>query len=240
MLIDTFRAMIDDSYLATRPAVVKPTAGQRTTARRLAVPLAVLVLAWLTITFVARDPLHYLIDQTPRSFGRFWPNRPWLLLHIVGGLVAILIGPFQFVSRIRQRFPAVHRWSGRSYVGGIALAGATAFYLSFFAQEPGFGVALFTMAAVWWLITGFAFVAIRQRRFAVHRKWMIRSYIMTFAFVTFRQIVTLPIWVPFGSYYVAAAAWGSWVAPLLIAELVFRRGRWARVADSTASRRITA
>src|SRR5688572_18865586 len=162
--------MIDDPpYLASSPAV-QPARTHRTAVRRLAGPLVILVLAWLTLTFVARDPLHYLIEQTPRSFGRFWPNRPWLLLHIMGGLVAILIGPFQFASRIRQRVPVVHRWSGRLYVGGIVLAGATAFYLSFFAQEPGFGVALFTMALVWWLVTGIAFVAIRQRRFAVHRK----------------------------------------------------------------------
>jgi hypothetical protein len=205
--------------------------------RRLLGPLVILVLAWLTVTFVARDPIHYLIDQTPRSFGRFWPNRPWLLVHILGGLVAILIGPFQFVGRIRQRFPTVHHWIGRLYIGGIALAGSTAFYLSFFAQEPGFGIALFVMAAVWWLITGFAFVAIRQRRFAVHRRWMIRSYIMTFAFVTFRQIVTLPIWAPFGVYYVAAAAWGSWLVPLLVAEVVFRRRAGDRLTPRATPQR---
>jgi uncharacterized membrane protein len=203
--------------------------------RHLSRRLVIIVLAWLALTFLARDPLHYLIDHTQDSFGRFWPNRPWLLLHIIGGVVAIVIGPFQFVSRIRNRFPIIHRWSGRVYVSAIAVAGGSAFYLSFFAVEPGFGVALFAMATAWWLVTGAAFVAVRRRAFTVHRRWMIRSYIMTFAFVTFRLIVTLPILAPFGAYYVAVAAWASWLAPLLVAEVVFRRGQRAAKKPALAT-----
>jgi hypothetical protein len=84
--------------------------------KRIAATIAILALACLALIFVIRGPLHYLIDPTPESFGRFWPNRPWLLVHIIGGLAAILIGPFQLSNQIRRRFVNVHRGAGRSYV----------------------------------------------------------------------------------------------------------------------------
>jgi hypothetical protein len=93
-----------------------------------------------------------------------------MVVHIIGGLAAILIGPFQFSSQIRRRFLNVHRWSGRSYLVGIFLAGASAFYLSFFAKQASFGIALFALAAVWWLATGLAFIAVRRRRISAHRQ----------------------------------------------------------------------
>ena len=156
--------------------VVAPTPATPRQLRGRAIRIAaILVLAWFGLTFLLRDPLHYLIDVTPESFGRFWPNRPWLVAHIIGGLAAILIGPFQFSTRIRPRYINLHRWSGRTYLAGILLAGGTAFYLAFFAQQVSFGIALFVLAIVWWFTAGAAFIAIRRRQIAVHRRWMIRS-----------------------------------------------------------------
>ena len=205
------------------PTAIHPSIEATSRSKRIAATVAILALACLALIFVIRDPLHYLIDPTAESFGRFWPNRPWLLVHIIGGLAAILIGPFQLSNQIRRRFLNVHRGAGRSYVTGVFLAGSSAFYLSFFAEQASFGIALFALAAVWWLATGLAFIAIRRRRVSVHRRWMIRSYIITFAFVTFRWIGLLPIWGPFGTHREAAATWIAWIVPLAIAEIVFWR-----------------
>src|SRR5215218_1502402 len=177
------------------------------------------VLAWLALTFLLRDPLHYLIDASEASFGRFWPHRAWLLLHIVGGVGALVLGPFQFSTRLRARHLAVHRAIGRSYLAAVALAGAPGFYLAFFATELSFGVALLTLALVWWLTTGIAFAAILRRRITTHREWMVRSYIVTFAFVTFRLLGTIPIWAPFGVHREAIAGTVAWVVPLLVYDL---------------------
>ena len=191
--------------------------------RRITKRLAIGALVWLAITFLLRDPLHYLIDSSPASFGRFWPNRAWVLAHVVGGVVALVLGPFQFWTWLRSRRPIVHHWIGRSYLAGVALAGAPAFYLAWVAPNRSFGVALFALAAVWCLASGIAFAAILTRRISTHRAWMIRSYIITFAFVTFRFLGVLPIWGPFGRHGEAAAAWVSWVAPILVFQVILRR-----------------
>ena len=36
----------------------------------------------------------------------------WVLLHIAGGIVAITVGPFQFIGALRDRRPEVHRAMG--------------------------------------------------------------------------------------------------------------------------------
>ena len=86
-----------------------------------------------------------------------------------------------------------------------------------------YGVGLFALAVVWLLTSGMAFAAIRRRNFIQHRQWMIRSYVVTFAFVTFRIVNGL-----MASYGVERAdriaimAWACWAVPLLITEMVLQ------------------
>src|SRR5574341_383605 len=48
---------------------------------------------------------------------------PWLMLaHGVPGALALLLGVFQFSSRLRQRYLQVHRMTGRIYVGSVAIS----------------------------------------------------------------------------------------------------------------------
>jgi uncharacterized membrane protein len=217
---------MNEPNLANSKVAIRPHVARVRFVKRTAQVLSVLFLSWLALIFLARDPLHYLIDPNPESFGRYWSNRAWLLSHIIGGLIAVVVGPFQFSTRVRRRFPVVHRWSGRFYVGGILLASTSAFYLAFFAEEASFGIALFALAAAWLFVTARALTEIRRRRISIHRRWMIRSYIITFAFVTFRWLGILPIWGPFGVYRKAAATWVAWVIPLAVVELIcWRAGR---------------
>ena len=48
------------------------------------------------------------------------------------------------------------------------------------------------MLALGWLTTGVAFHAIQRRQIAAHRDRILRSYIVTFAFVTFRYLIEFP------------------------------------------------
>ena len=54
----------------------------------------------------------------------------WTLLHIAGGMVAITIGPFQFVGRLRMARPVVHRALGFVYLAAVSVAGCTGLLLS--------------------------------------------------------------------------------------------------------------
>jgi Predicted membrane protein (DUF2306) len=47
---------------------------------------------------------------------------------------------------------------------------------------------LFMLCVAWVVTTGMALYAIRERRIEQHREWMLRSYTVTFAFVTYRKV----------------------------------------------------
>src|SRR5262245_11187420 len=67
---------------------------------------------------------HYLINFSEPSYGAYWPKRGFLLMHIIGGSIALLTGPFQLWSGLRRRVLNLHRPLGMTYLGGI-LIGST-------------------------------------------------------------------------------------------------------------------
>jgi hypothetical protein len=83
------------------------------------------------------------------------------------------------------------------------------------------------LALAWLVTTGMAYYTIRKRLVSLHKEWMIRSYIVTFAFVTFRFLQDyspLSRVRPEGDRD-TTIAWACWVVPLAIAEMVFHLKR---------------
>jgi hypothetical protein len=115
-------------------------------------------------------------------------DRYLLLPHALFGTIALLSGPLQFSTRLRQRFLPFHRILGRVYVISVLLAAALAVTISF-------GRVLFPatciQAGAWVLCTVIAFLTARNRHIAQHRQWMVRSYAVTFTFIALR---ILSIW----------------------------------------------
>ncbi|MEO1035854.1 MAG: DUF2306 domain-containing protein [Pseudomonadota bacterium] len=143
--------------------------------------------------------------------------------HLIGGAIALAIGPFQLSSRIRNRHLSVHRLLGRIYVGAILVGGSAGLSLAISATgglpaKFGFGM----MAVVWLITTVMALINIRNRRIAEHQAWMIRSFAVTLAAVTLRFY--LPISIASGNEFIAVypvIAWLCWVPNLIIAEWLF-------------------
>jgi hypothetical protein len=52
-----------------------------------------------------------------------------ILLHIAGGIVAMAVGPFQFVSSLRDVHPRVHRAMGYLYLSAVFVAGCAGLWL---------------------------------------------------------------------------------------------------------------
>lgn len=163
-------------------------------------------------------------------------NHRWLFrLHIACGIAAMTLGLFQFIAALRRARPAIHRFLGLGYVTATLLGGVTGFPLSVYILEAvpewmraatypataGFA----SLSIVWPWVTMVAFIRARQRRYASHRGWMIRSYCLTFAAVTVR-LVSIPLLVITGSvtFTVAASIW-SWVVNAGVAEWLIRRRR---------------
>jgi predicted ferric reductase len=114
-------------------------------------------IAWVTMTFLAilvaiysgrgivvpairPDLLQNLFDTVPIV----------VTVHLVGGIVAILVGAFHLNSRLRARFLGAHRWFGGLYLTAVVISSLGGFVLAFnsdggLVAHAGFG----TLATLW-------------------------------------------------------------------------------------------
>lgn len=155
-------------------------------------------------------------------------DRLFLLAHVFGSAFALVLGPFQFASRLRSGRPALHRWLGRLYLAvGVLIGGAAGLLLAFNASGGGIAQLGFGGLAVAWLASGvMAWRAIRAGDVPTHRRWMVRNFALTFAAVTLRLWLPgmVASGVPFATAY-PVVAWLCWVPNLLVAEWFFNRAR---------------
>jgi len=144
-------------------------------------------------------------------------DRHLLIPHILAGTLALLIGPINFSSRIRQRHLQLHRILGRVYVISVFIGSFTGIALA--AGRPGLpGTAM--QAAAWMVCTTAAFITARNRHVIQHRQWMARSYAVTFTFVSSRVLNLWPrYWSHLGDAFAAVGVIAFTLASLLIVDL---------------------
>ncbi|MFG6432254.1 DUF2306 domain-containing protein [Roseateles sp. LYH14W] len=193
------------------------TAHRSSLARRLG--FALLLLTALVIGLAA---LRYALPGQP--FAPPLPNlatqRELLVLHAVCGGLALMLGPWQFVTRLRERRPQLHRALGWGYASSLLVGGLTALPLALQADGGPWGRLGFGLLGLLWLVTtAIALVHIRARRVAAHRRWMLRSFALTAAGITLRlQIFAGSAFnVPVEAFY-TALAWTSWLPQALWLE----------------------
>lgn len=151
-----------------------------------------LVVFWaLTIGaslyFFMDNVIAYFYGYRSRMFGySFFHNQVWVIMHMAGGTLALLLGPLQFWSFIRNRFLSFHRMTGKIYMGGIVLIGISAGRLSLISTCVPCRISLFLLTVFAVISTWFAWKAIKKRNIKVHRQMMVRSYICVLAFVAVR------------------------------------------------------
>jgi uncharacterized membrane protein len=144
-------------------------------------------------------------------------DRGLLIPHTLSGIIALLSGPIQFSSRIRQRHLKLHRVLGRVYVGAVFIGAATGVALA--AGRPGLpGTSM--QAAAWVVCTAAALVTARNRQIVQHRQWMIRSYAVTFTFVSSRVLNLWPrYWSHLGDTLAVVGVIAFTLASLVIVDL---------------------
>lgn len=142
-------------------------------------PLALLVAAFLAYSvppYLTFDPAQSRVAAPPG----FAAHYGFLIAHILFGTIAIVGVILQIWPWLRRTHPVVHRRVGRVYVFGGAIPSAVmALVIAPFSSSGPSAAALNTLAASLWLGSTIAgWRAIRQGRYADHRKWMIRSFAM--------------------------------------------------------------
>jgi uncharacterized membrane protein len=144
-------------------------------------------------------------------------DRHLLIPHTLAGIFALLIGPINFSSRIREQHFKFHRVLGRIYVVSVFIGAATGVALA--SGRPGFpGTSM--QAAAWVVCTTAAFITARNRQIIQHRQWMARSYAVTFTFVSSRVLNLWPrYWSHLGDTLAAVGVIAFTLASLLIVDL---------------------
>lgn len=190
------------------------------------------VLAFIGLAMVVRRILALdnlipsFVPPGGEAFDAGFAHHPILtLVHIVPGAGFMILGPLQFLPRLRNRYPRFHRRCGRVFLLCGFVIGITAGVMPFVMMPIGgvneaAGVLLFAMyfltalSKAWWHII--------HRRIALHREWMIRAFAVGLAVATIRPIIALffafsrlsphvffgtAFWIGFTLHAIAAEVW---------------------------------
>lgn len=147
------------------------------------------------------------------------------MAHAGFAATGLLIGGFQFIGSVRARRPAIHRMVGRVYMVCCLLGGVAGLVLAAGSSAgPIASVGFGGLAVAWLTTTAMGWRYARMRRFAEHRRWMIRSWALTLSAVTLRLYLPLAavMGLPGLTSYLAIS-FLCWVPNLIVAELIVRR-----------------
>jgi uncharacterized membrane protein len=185
----------------------------------------------ISVGYLTMNPENFNFAQQKAVY---MAHLTFLMVHIIASMLAILIGPFQFLPGIRKgRLLKIHRWLGRSYLLSVLFGGLSGLYMAQLAYGGPIARLGFTSLALLWLFSGFrAYKHIRNKEIDNHREWMIRNYALTFAGVMLRLWVPIfgAIGIDFTTGYMAVA-WLAWIPNLMVAQWIISRIRYSQPGD---------
>jgi uncharacterized membrane protein len=212
------------------------------------------VLRWLAVVLILRVLASILAnypDYFPPNFDSLFLQgreatfsgayQPAFYVHIFSGPVVLFNGLILLSESVRRRHGRLHRVLGRVQVVVLLLfvlpSSVVMSRHAFGGWPAGLSFLLLSAATAGCAIVGV--VHARRRRYDLHRRWMLRSYVLICSAVALRLIsgaaglVGVPS--PEGAYIVAA--WTSWVFPLAAYEIAERlpAPRQSRHPDSVSN-----
>ncbi len=150
---------------------------------------------------------------------------PWrILIHVAASLVALALGPWQFIPALRRR-KALHRGLGFIYFLAVFVGGFSGLFTAFIAQGGLVSQVGFVVLSLLWIISAIAALrAIKRGDYRSHEAWAIRSFALTFAAVTIRLQLGAGFATGqrFEDFY-WMLSWTCWIPNLLVAEWLIRR-----------------
>lgn len=186
------------------------------------------LLSGLVILFISGyfifHALHFF-EMSKEVLGKYFNLKWFLLFHISGGSLALLTGPFQFWEEFRNRNLRVHRLLGKIYVISVLISGLCAGVLSAttaFNVNGAYAFSLQVWALVWLISTVIAYHTVRLKKIKLHKEWMVRSYVVSLAFVMSALLLKIPIIASLGDFANVSTGlfWLSWSVPLFIYDIV--------------------
>lgn len=203
--------------------------------------LLMTALRWLAVVLILRVTAAILTnypDYFPPNFESLFlqgreatfhgPYRVAFYVHIFTSPIVLMNGLFLVLDSGRRR--GLHRVLGRVQVGVLLLLVIPSSVVmsrhAFGGWPAGLSFLTLSFATAGCAILGV--VSARRRRFAAHRRWMLRTFVLLCSAILLRLIsgAAGELGVPYPEQAYIFAAWASWVLPLLAVEAVLRRPTW--------------
>ena len=214
-----------------RPADSPARPRMRWWRRPWVVPLMLLAVGFVVFAlppYLSLDPAQARLQPMPAFPGYY----PLLVAHIFLGSVVLLAACLQVWPWLRQHHPRVHRTSGRIYVAAALPASVCVMIIApLTLHGANAQVANSILAMLWFGTTLAGYRAVRQGRYLDHRRWMLRSFALSFSIIANRVwlMVLFAVFVPelFTGAEVDPAAleqaigvstWISWLVNLLVVQ----------------------
>jgi hypothetical protein len=188
-----------------------------------AVLLIVKVTASVVIGYCDYLPPNFRSDFLLGRESYFWGPYSWAFyVHLLSGPASLIFGTLLVSDRFRRSMPRWHRSLGRLQVACILLLLVpSGLWMSQYAATGAVAAAgLGLLAIVTAACTALGWRAALARRFDIHRRWMLRTYVLLCSAVVIRLIGGLAIILSFEALWLyPLSAWMSWLLPLIILEV---------------------
>jgi hypothetical protein len=157
-------------------------------------------------------------------------------MHVLLAAVITAAGLAQVVPAIRQRYPAIHRWTGRTYIGvalALAIGGLWLVWVRGTYMNLVGATGISFNAAVIVGCAGMAWYYALQRDFGRHRAWALRLFVAASA-VWFMRVGYMAWGIATGGIgigermdglYDHFLAFGNTIVPLLVLEVYLRAAK---------------
>jgi hypothetical protein len=169
-------------------------------------------------------------------------------LHWAGGCVVLLLGPLQFVTTLRQRWPLFHRALGYIYATSAfttVLAGSVYMTLYGTVGGPAMTVPFAVYGALFALSAVLTVLRAMRHDFRSHSEWALRLYSLGIASAVYRVLVSpiflddsFPLSHEDKMLWLVIASYFFYVPNLVLAELwirfVWRPARAAKLQDGNS------
>jgi len=161
--------------------------------------------------------------------------------HMIGGTGMLVLGGLNLYLAARKDHFPLHRRVGQSYLLFGAFGAVVAIIVTLTPAHKAAGgplltnstVSLLMLASAWLSFAALGWRAARNRRFASHADWMIRSYVLVWSFVFCRIASRVSNIDDLGNG--EAFIWLSWVGPLIVCEVVLQWPQGSKKVRAIAS-----
>lgn len=183
---------------------------------------------WVLIIFLTWLFMHgadHFLLLTPEALGKYFKLKWVLIAHITAGGGALVLGFVQFWPKLRNFSWKLHRIIGFLYLLAILLSSSCAVILAFttaYEVNWAYAFSLQVWVTVWISATAIAYYAIIKRNVNLHKEWMVRSYIVTLAFIISGLAIKIPYMQNLGTFADISPSffWMGWSVPLYVYQIV--------------------